>query len=127
MRGGAVKWLVNDQSQFKGYMTFADIDNGERVKVKKNDIYKIAIPKDSELKVEISEDGEEYRFYTEGSYRVEDPRAFFTFFFNNLSSNSIAFRGGRSIDFSTRTTWKEPEKTGTAIIRYLDENGNDFP
>ena len=127
LRGGAVKWLVNDQSQFKGYMTFADIDNGERVKVKKNDIYKIAIPKDSDLKVEISEDGEEYRFYTEGSYRVEDPRAFFTFFFNNLSSNSIAFRGGRSIDFSTRTTWKEPEKTGTAIIRYLDENGNDFP
>jgi hypothetical protein len=31
------------------------------------------------------------------------------------------------VDFSTRTTWKEPEKTGTAIIRYLDENGNDFP
>lgn len=127
MRSGALKWQVNDKTQFKGYMTFADIDNGERVKVKKNDIYKIAIPQDSELKVEISEDGEEYRFYTEGSYDVADPKAFFTFFFNNLSSESIAFQGGGSIDFSTRTTWKEPEKTGTAIIRYLDENGNDFP
>ena len=127
LRSGALKWQVNDKTQFKGYMTFADIDNGERVKVKKNDIYKIAIPKDSELKVEISEDGEEYRFYTEGYYDIADPKAFFTFFFNNLSSESIAFQGGGSIDFSTRTTWKEPEKTGTAIIRYLDENGNDFP
>ena len=127
LRSGALKWQVNDKTQFKGYMTFADIDNGERVKVKKNDIYKIAIPQDSELKVEISEDGEEYRFYTEGSYDVADPKAFFTFFFNNLSSDSIAFQGGGSIDFSTRTTWKEAEKTGTAIIRYLDENGNDFP
>jgi hypothetical protein len=109
-------------------MTFADIDNGERVKVKKNNIYKIAIPKNSDINVEISEDGERYRFYTPyGGYDIDDPRAFFTFFFNDLSSESIAFREeGGTVDFSTRTTWKEPEKTGVAVVRYLDENGNDF-
>ena len=50
LRSGAVKWLVNDQSQFKGYMTFADIDNGERGKVKKNDIYSFEESKKSILK-----------------------------------------------------------------------------
>ena len=124
---GAFKWLVNDQSQFKGYMTFADIDRWERVKIKKSNIHKIAIPRNSDINVEISEDGERYRFYTlNGGYDIDDPRAFFTFFFNDLSSDSIEARGGRTVDFSTRTTWKEPEKTGVAVVRYLDENGNDF-